>query len=37
VERLFGTAVACVVPGAVGPLDRPTPIRDARTGATLRS
>jgi len=36
VTRLFGPKVACVVPGEVGSLGRPTPIRDARTGATLR-
>jgi L-threonylcarbamoyladenylate synthase len=29
-------AVDCVLPGATGGLERPTPIRDARSGAALR-
>lgn len=35
-RALFGTDVDAVVEGAVGGRDRPTPIRDARTGRTLR-
>ncbi|MDZ7788809.1 MAG: Sua5/YciO/YrdC/YwlC family protein [Halofilum sp. (in: g-proteobacteria)] len=33
---LFGAEVDAVVEGAVGGRERPTPIRDARTGQTLR-
>jgi len=33
---LFGAGVDAVVDGAVGGRERPTPIRDARTGQTLR-
>ena len=29
-------AVDAVLPGAIGGLERPTPIRDARTGVALR-
>ena len=36
VTRLFGDAIDAVIDGPVGELARPTPIRDARTGATLR-
>jgi L-threonylcarbamoyladenylate synthase len=36
VRRRFGTAIGCVVPGATSGLDRPTEIRDARTGQVLR-
>lgn len=35
-RQLFGAGVDAVVEGAVGELERPTPIRDARTGQTLR-
>lgn len=35
-RELFGTDVEAVVEGAVGERERPTPIRDARTGRTLR-
>ena len=35
-RELFGAGVDAMVEGAVGDLDRPTPIRDARTGRTLR-
>ncbi len=37
VRRCFGTTIDALVPGAVGALQRPTPIRDGRTGAYLRS
>ncbi len=36
VRRLFGDALDYVVPGPVGGLDRPTEIRDARTGEVVR-
>lgn len=36
VRRLFGDAIDLVIEGPVGDLDRPTPIRDARSGATIR-
>ena len=36
VRELFGDAIDVVVDGPVGGLARPTPIRDARTGNTLR-
>jgi L-threonylcarbamoyladenylate synthase len=36
VRRLFGDEIDLVIDGPVGGLDRPTPIRDARTGATIR-
>jgi len=36
VRQLFGEAIDLVIEGPVGDLDRPTPIRDARTGATIR-
>ncbi len=35
-RQLFGAGIDAVVEGAVGGRDRPTPIRDARTGRTLR-
>jgi L-threonylcarbamoyladenylate synthase len=35
-RALFGTTVDAIVEGAVGELERPTTIRDARTGQTLR-
>lgn len=35
-RTLFGAGVDAVVEGAVGGRERPTPIRDARTGRTLR-
>lgn len=35
-RQLFGAGVDAVVEGAVGGRERPTPIRDARTGQTLR-
>lgn len=35
-RQLFGSAVDAVVEGAVGGRERPTSIRDARTGQTLR-
>ena len=35
-RELFGAGVDAVVEGAVGERERPTPIRDARTGRTLR-
>lgn len=37
VRALFGDAVDLVVEGEVGDLRRPTPIRDARTGETVRT
>ncbi|MEX0607739.1 MAG: Sua5/YciO/YrdC/YwlC family protein, partial [Halofilum sp. (in: g-proteobacteria)] len=37
VRALFGDALDVVIEGAVGGLERPTPIRDGRTGETLRS
>ncbi len=37
VRERFAESVDRVVEGAVGGLDRPTPIRDGRTGETLRS
>lgn len=37
VEALFGTEVDFIVGGATGGAARPTPIRDARTGATIRA
>ncbi len=37
VHALFGGDVDVVVEGTVGGLERPTPIRDGRTGETLRS
>lgn len=36
VARMFGTDLAAIVPGAVGGLERPTPIRDAISGEFLR-
>lgn len=36
VRRLFGDALDAVIDAPVGDLERPTPIRDARTGKTLR-
>lgn len=36
VRRLFGDALDAVIDAPVGGLERPTPIRDARTGETLR-
>ncbi|MDE2148693.1 MAG: Sua5/YciO/YrdC/YwlC family protein [Gammaproteobacteria bacterium] len=36
VRRRFGDALAAVVPGALGGLSRPTPVRDAVSGALLR-
>jgi L-threonylcarbamoyladenylate synthase len=36
VRARFGTSVDFVLDGAVGALQRPTEIRDARTGETLR-
>lgn len=36
VRRLFGDGLDVVIDAPVGGLERPTPIRDARTGATLR-
>ncbi|MFP4146937.1 MAG: L-threonylcarbamoyladenylate synthase [Halorhodospira sp.] len=36
VRRYFGERIDALVPGAVGDLQRPTPIRDGRTGAYLR-
>lgn len=35
-RQLFGTDIDAVVEGAVGASERPTTIRDARTGRTLR-
>jgi L-threonylcarbamoyladenylate synthase len=35
-RKLFGADIDTVVEGAVGGRERPTPIRDARTGQTLR-
>ncbi len=35
-RALFGADIDAVVEGAVGDRERPTPIRDARTGRTLR-
>lgn len=35
-RKLFGASVDTVVEGEVGERERPTPIRDARTGRTLR-
>lgn len=37
VRRCFGAALDAVVPGATGGRSKPSEIRDARTGATLRS
>lgn len=37
VRAQFGATVDVVVEGNVGGLDRPTPIRDGRTGETLRN
>ncbi len=36
VRRYFHQAIDCIVPGRVGGLPRPTPIRDARSGACVR-
>ncbi len=36
VRAIFGTAVAHVIDGPTGGATRPTPIRDARSGETLR-
>lgn len=36
VRRQFGDSLAAIVEGPVGPMRRPTPIRDAGTGRTLR-
>lgn len=36
VRALFGDAIDLVIDAPVGGLERPTPIRDARTGASLR-
>lgn len=36
VRRIFGDALDAVIDAPVGGLARPTPIRDARAGATLR-
>lgn len=36
VRRVFGEQVDCILHGALGGLERPTSIRDARTGAVLR-
>lgn len=37
VRQIFGDDVAIVVDGPLGGLDRPTPIRDGRTGRTVRN
>jgi len=37
VHALFDDAIDLVIEGAVGDLGRPTPIRDARTGALVRT
>ncbi|MBN8481940.1 MAG: Sua5/YciO/YrdC/YwlC family protein [Xanthomonadales bacterium] len=37
VRAAFGAELAAVVDGALGGLDRPTPIRDALSGETLRA
>jgi L-threonylcarbamoyladenylate synthase len=37
VQAEFGSELAYILPGAVGGLDRPTPIRDAISGALLRA
>jgi len=37
IRRLFGTGIDMLLPGPLGDLETPTPIRDARTGAILRS
>lgn len=37
VQALLGDRVDVIIEGAVGELDRPTPIRDARTGEFLRT
>ncbi|MCG5540637.1 MULTISPECIES: L-threonylcarbamoyladenylate synthase [unclassified Halorhodospira] len=36
VRRYFGTRIDALVPGRLGELERPTPIRDGRNGAFLR-
>lgn len=36
VRDRFGDAIDLVIEGRVGDLDQPTPIRDARTGASIR-
>ena len=36
VRRIFGERIDAILPGPVGDLERPTPIRDGRTGAYLR-
>ncbi|MBK5937648.1 MAG: Sua5/YciO/YrdC/YwlC family protein [Halorhodospira halophila] len=36
VRRYFGTRIDALVPGRLGGLGRPTPIRDGRSGAYLR-
>ena len=36
VRREFGAEADCILPGPVGGLERPTTIRDGRTGAVLR-
>jgi L-threonylcarbamoyladenylate synthase len=36
VQRRFGPRVDYVLAGAVGGLDRPTPIRDLASGKTVR-
>ncbi|ABM63091.1 L-threonylcarbamoyladenylate synthase [Halorhodospira halophila] len=36
VRRYFGTRIDALVPGRLGGLERPTPIRDGRSGAYLR-
>lgn len=37
VRALFGDGIDLVIEGEVGDLEQPTPIRDARTGATVRA
>lgn len=37
VRRQFGHEIDGLLPGPLGALDRPTPIRDARTGAVVRA
>jgi hypothetical protein len=36
VRRALGAQVDLVLPGAVGDLSKPTPIRDGRDGSVLR-